>query len=182
MVPREEAGHLQYGLFSGRFLAELEEKLDDVDKFEELFLIFGRTRGIGPYLVLASCLRRLAFFRFGLDMFSCDSSCENDCDADCCEGMSSSSSGIDGLGGVMTTQMKPTIRPEEHSCLKAINSQNWSSVLTLFQCPLLLEGVPPSTTMASVPRSGSSSSSSSRNLAFGSSGKCGTRQRGGAAG
>ena len=63
-----------------------------------------------------------------------------------------------------------------------MNSQNWSSVLTLFHCPLLLDGVPPSATILSVPRSGSSSSNSSRNLALGSSGKCGTRHRGGAAG
>lgn len=82
----------------------------------------------------------------------------------------------------MTTHMKPTILPDEHSCLKAMNSQNWSSVLTLFHCPLLLDGVPPSATILSVPRSGSSSSNSSRNLALGSSGKCGIRHRGGAAG
>src|SRR3954464_3094651 len=85
-------------------------------------------------------------------------------------------------GGVMTTQINPTILPDEHSCLNAIISQNWSSVFMLFHWPLLRLGVPPSCVMASLPRSGNSSSSSSRYLDLGSSGKCGTRHRGGAPG
>jgi len=79
-------------------------------------------------------------------------------------------------GGVMTTHRNPTSLPEEHSCLNAISSQNCSSVLMLFHCPLLcrFEGL-----FWLAWESGSSASNSSRNLALGSSGKCGIKHRGG---
>lgn len=71
--------------------------------------------------------------------------------------------------GSKTIQMKPTRRPAEHSCRKAIVSQNSASVRTLFHSPL----APLSFEL------GISSSSSSKNRALGSSGNRGTRHRGG---
>ena len=52
---------------------ELAEVLDVVDRFEELALIFGRTSGIGPYLILSSLLRLLFFRRLGLGTLSWES-------------------------------------------------------------------------------------------------------------
>ena len=68
-----------------------------------------------------------------------------------------------------TTQMKPVMRPLEHSCLYAIISQKVSRFRTLFQLPVVLN--------APDPRASSSSSSRKRDL--GSSGKRGMRHRGG---
>lgn len=63
----------------------------------------------------------------------------------------------------------PTHRPKLHSCLKLINSQNCSIVLQFRQpCPRATTF--PVFSFSSLP-------SSSRNLAFGSSGKCGITSR-----
>jgi hypothetical protein len=75
--------------------------------------------------------------------------------------------------------MNPTRRPDEHSCRNAVISQNCSRLRTLRHRPLpRFEG--DSWTWPEPP-SGNSSSSSSRKRDLGSSGKCGTRHRGGAA-
>src|SRR5207249_1594273 len=81
-------------------------------------------------------------------------------------------------GGLITIHRNPTNRPAEHSCLKAIISQNCSSDLTLRHSA---ENFPFKGLDDSV-ISGISSSSSVRKRAFGSSGKRGIRHRGGAVG
>lgn len=75
--------------------------------------------------------------------------------------------------GVKTPQRKPTNRPEEHSCLNAIISQNCSRLLTLFQRPgcLVFEGL----FGFCEGGSGSSASSSSTKRALGSSGNRGIK-------
>ena len=87
---------------------------------------------------------------------------------------------ISEAGGRMTSQRKPTTRPEEHSCRNSIASQKRSRSLMDFQrLDFCLEGL----ATAREPASSTSPTSSSRSCmkrALGSSGNRGRRQRGGA--
>ena len=84
--------------------------------------------------------------------------------------------------GVKTAHKNPTKRPLEHSCRKAMSSQNCSRLRTLFHRPgrLPFEGL--FCVWLSGGGSVSSSSSSSTKRDLGSSGKRGIRQRSGSVG
>lgn len=59
---------------------------------------------------------------------------EDSDDCDCCsETVTFSSVSVVSAGAAMTTHMKPTNRPDEHSLRNAIISQNCSKFLTLRQ-------------------------------------------------
>src|SRR5690242_13667050 len=125
MVPREEGGQVKYGLCSGSLGAEEVEVVDAEERVEELVVMRGRIRGMGPERVVGfvRCLEEDFCLR-GVGRFSCESGADCWESWDICEGVSSSCSRMESAGGVITTQMKPTMRPEEHSWRKAMNSQN----------------------------------------------------------